>query len=436
MTSRASTGDACPGAHIWRYDSSAMLTETEDYDSMPPATDWLAEFGLDGVPFAEPPGVFIAGDGPARTLDALVEACGATRPVTVLTAPRAGGLTTALEVIAQRCRDQGRTAVLLGADDRAIAPLPQRVLHALGLGDIAGDGIDIQNILRVFLLNECARGRAPVLILDDAHHYDPRELAGLSGLLKLQYQGVSAVKLMLSGPASLDYRLEAPELAPLAARCTAAYRWPALTRTEFRRWVNMCLQKVGAARPVVTGEALDAVYRLSAGLPGIASCVLVRGLQLAALAGESQLCARGIARIASVLPLREAAEQPSPTLTLRLGGRTVSSQQVVSARLLLGRDPDADIVLGDDWVSRYHALLIFDAQGAWLADLASTNGTHVNGRPITRQRLGHGDVIRIGQYAIELNWRGAAAVGEPDDTASMRLFPQAPMISSVGAQKR
>lgn len=403
---------------------------------MPPANDWLAKFGLSAAAFAVPPGMFVEGDAPARTLDALVEACGATRPVTLITAQPGGGLTTALEVVARRCREQGRTAVLLAADERHVASLPQRVLHALGLGDIAGDGVDIQNILRVFLLNECARGRAPVLILDDAHRYDPRELAGLSGLLKLQHEGVPAVKLVLCGPASLEHCLEAPELAPLAARCTAPYRWPALARAEFRRWVSACLKRAGASRPLVTGEALDTLHALSGGLPGEAASLLARGLESTALAGESQLCPRGLARIVSVLPLQETAGQPTPTLTLRRAGRTVSSQEVASARLLLGRDPSADIVLGDDWVSRYHALLIFDAQGAWLADLASTNGTHVNGKPITRQRLSDGDVIRLGQYAIEFNWSGAAAAGDVEDMATTRLLPQAAMASRLPAQKR
>ncbi len=48
-------------------------------------------------------------------------------------------------------------------------------------------------------------------------------------------------------------------------------------------------------------------------------------------------------------------------------------------RTLVGRSRRADIMLGDDSVSRTHALVWFDAAGVWLQDLASSNGTTHNG---------------------------------------------------------
>jgi hypothetical protein len=52
------------------------------------------------------------------------------------------------------------------------------------------------------------------------------------------------------------------------------------------------------------------------------------------------------------------------------------------ADTVIGRDPDCDIVLDDDRVSRRHARLGF-SRGAWrLVDLDSTNGTSLQGRPL------------------------------------------------------
>ncbi len=49
---------------------------------------------------------------------------------------------------------------------------------------------------------------------------------------------------------------------------------------------------------------------------------------------------------------------------------------------VIGRDPDCDIVLNDDRVSRRHARLLF-AESDWrLVDLDSTNGTLVDGHPL------------------------------------------------------
>jgi hypothetical protein len=56
---------------------------------------------------------------------------------------------------------------------------------------------------------------------------------------------------------------------------------------------------------------------------------------------------------------------------------------VTKNRSLVGRSRRADIMLGDDSISRTHALLWFDAAGVWLQDLASSNGTTLNGTRIT-----------------------------------------------------
>ena len=63
----------------------------------------------------------------------------------------------------------------------------------------------------------------------------------------------------------------------------------------------------------------------------------------------------------------------------------------------IGRRPDNDIVLDDDDVSRYHAVVI-DAGGSFvISDLRSTNGVQVAGRRIRGSTtLSDGDHIRIG----------------------------------------
>ena len=68
----------------------------------------------------------------------------------------------------------------------------------------------------------------------------------------------------------------------------------------------------------------------------------------------------------------------------------------------IGRDAQNDIVLDDSAVSRQHAKLRFE-EGArkskqfFVYDLASSNGTQVNGQKIVRKALNDGDRIRIGE---------------------------------------
>jgi pSer/pThr/pTyr-binding forkhead associated (FHA) protein len=73
---------------------------------------------------------------------------------------------------------------------------------------------------------------------------------------------------------------------------------------------------------------------------------------------------------------------------------------VVRGTATIGRDNENDIVLETITVSRWHAILFYDAAGLLLADLESTNGTLVNGvfvQPDEPVRLADGDVIQFGQ---------------------------------------
>jgi len=70
----------------------------------------------------------------------------------------------------------------------------------------------------------------------------------------------------------------------------------------------------------------------------------------------------------------------------------------------VGRE-EADLALGDAKVSRKHAEIGLYGPQAWvLRDLASTNGTLVNGRRVQdRQRLQNGDLIELGDTALRVS---------------------------------
>lgn len=67
---------------------------------------------------------------------------------------------------------------------------------------------------------------------------------------------------------------------------------------------------------------------------------------------------------------------------------------------IVGRGSDARIKISDTGISRQHADVVINGQGAVVQDLRSTNGTQVNGRRITSATLRHGDVIRVGHSVL------------------------------------
>lgn len=64
--------------------------------------------------------------------------------------------------------------------------------------------------------------------------------------------------------------------------------------------------------------------------------------------------------------------------------------------ILVGRDPNSDIVVSSDSVSRKHARLSTEAGRRLITDLQSTNGSYVNDQPIISEILSHGDQVKIG----------------------------------------
>jgi two-component system cell cycle response regulator len=83
-----------------------------------------------------------------------------------------------------------------------------------------------------------------------------------------------------------------------------------------------------------------------------------------------------------------------------LTGADVGSRQRLDGTTVVGRDPQAGMVLGDAGVSFRHAR--FEDRGdAWaVVDLGSTNGTHVNGQRVHDAILAAGDRITLGTTVL------------------------------------
>lgn len=64
--------------------------------------------------------------------------------------------------------------------------------------------------------------------------------------------------------------------------------------------------------------------------------------------------------------------------------------------IVLGREPNCDVVIADRQISRYHARLTPTPEGVILEDLGSKNGTHHNGTALTAPVvLQDGDLLSI-----------------------------------------
>jgi hypothetical protein len=99
---------------------------------------------------------------------------------------------------------------------------------------------------------------------------------------------------------------------------------------------------------------------------------------------------------------RSIPEQAAPP------GRYLSVEHDEQTRLIpldrpithIGRGLAADVRLEDAHVSRRHAIVALRAEGIRVLDDRSSNGTFVNGRPVTVAALSDGDVMRFGRVVL------------------------------------
>ena len=130
-----------------------------------------------------------------------------------------------------------------------------------------------------------------------------------------------------------------------------------------------------------------------------------------------------------------------PKLTIRSESGEATSHDLVEETYTIGRAPENSIRLEDTSVSGRHAELAVVAENCWLKDLGSTNGTLVNGQPVTEVQLRAGDRIRFGKVEAsfvcevvsaaqplprleEAEARPAESSARPADFANASPFPR------------
>lgn len=76
-----------------------------------------------------------------------------------------------------------------------------------------------------------------------------------------------------------------------------------------------------------------------------------------------------------------------------------------TGRAIIGRG-EGDVPLDDAKVSRKHAMVeAISRENVFLRDLASTNGTWLNGARVRSKKLRNGDILRVGSTELQFLWQ-------------------------------
>lgn len=91
-------------------------------------------------------------------------------------------------------------------------------------------------------------------------------------------------------------------------------------------------------------------------------------------------------------------------IIMAIKGEQSGQRWMVDKPLMIGRDPDCDIVINNRQVSRFHARVMPGKPGVEIEDLGSKNGTLLNGEPLFgKMVLQDGDTLIMAE-AIEFQF--------------------------------
>jgi predicted Ser/Thr protein kinase len=117
-----------------------------------------------------------------------------------------------------------------------------------------------------------------------------------------------------------------------------------------------------------------------------------------ALAQDLQRVGRALRRGVPTTEAAECIRQPVTLVAVRTGQRL----RLTQAATLIGRGADCAVRLTSSRVSKHHCRVVVQGDAVWVEDLGSSNGTHVNGRPVDSGALRDGDILGIAGHEFRV----------------------------------
>jgi len=243
---------------------------------------YLTFFGLNEKPFAitPDPRYLYLSERHAEALAHLLYGVNEAGGFVQLTGEVGTGKTTIVRSLLAQTPKNAEIALIL--NPKMTAPeFLLTICEELGIGvpDSALDSRkDLVDILSRYLLRAHAGGQRVVLVVDEAQNLSPEVLEQVRLLTNLETNTQKLLQIILIGQPELRELLARNELRQLAQRITGRYHLNPLSHDETNAYVRHRLRVAGATSDIFSPGALNAVFRLSQGVPRVINVICDRAL--------------------------------------------------------------------------------------------------------------------------------------------------------------
>jgi general secretion pathway protein A len=305
---------------------------------------YLQFFGLNETPFSitpDPAFVYLS----AAHRDALAHLLygvgqGGAGGFVQLTGEVGTGKTTICRCLLEQVPEETQVALVLNplmTPRELLATICEEVgVETAGISDSNKLMVDVLN---TYLLEQHARGRHVVVVIDEAQNLSPEALEQVRLLTNLETAKEKLLQMVLLGQPELRQLLQRQDLRQLSQRITARYHLAPLNREETLAYVKHRMQVAGAQRNPFRPAAMQALYKRSGGVPRLINIIADRSLA-GAYAKES-------GNVTAAL-VNAAANEVQPSETRVHTGRwplvaaTASATALVLVTLLMWGSPLLD----------------------------------------------------------------------------------------------
>ena len=256
---------------------------------------------------------------------------------------------------------------------------------------------DLLRMVQVIAVQQTRSHQAPIVVVENIERMNPAALEALCQVSELTYQGQHAVRIVCTGNERSPQLVKSEGLASLARRGISPFAVLALSPRESLRYLHSRLLAAGANQPdsILPMNVCDRLHELSGGLPGLLNRNAARVLDKAGtLPVSTQVVDEA---------LGAATREPAvPELIVSTNGKIVHRYKFREKKVTVGRSSLADLVIDDDYASKFHALFMLYRDALVLIDLNSSNGTFVNSVKIKNAVLRSDDIISVSHHRIKV----------------------------------
>lgn len=185
---------------------------------------------------------------------------------TVVTGEIGAGKTTLIRTLLQKLSDDCVIG-LINNTHESFGQLMEWVLDALDIPSQASDNAGRYRDYVDFVIEQHAKGKRVVLIVDEAQNLSVQALEELRLLSNINIDSDIFMQLILTGQPELIEKLNLPELEQFAQRIGVEYHLSALSYQETQKYIEHRMHIAGADKPIFSKEAAAVIFCYSEGVP-------------------------------------------------------------------------------------------------------------------------------------------------------------------------